>query len=599
MKKSLLSVLAVALFLASCGGKKENSDKVQRLAKGNVYYGGVFRMNEEEDFRNLYPLSVNEAVSFRIAMQVYEGLVKLSSKDLTVVPSLAEKWEVSDDAKTFTFYIRKGVKFHDNECFEGGTGREVTAKDFKYSLDKACESSPNNQGFFVFQNRVTGANEYFESTKLKKPLAGGVSGIKVIDDYTLQISLNYPFAGFINVLTMPYGWVFPKEAVDKYGADMRIKCVGTGPFLPKEVKEGEAVILTRNENYWDKDKHGNQLPYLDAIKVTFIKEKKAELLEFKKGNLEMVYRLPIEMIGDITGEFEEAKKGGNPPFEMQNSQQLSLQYYGFQNLSKPFDNKLVRQAFNYAIDREQIVNFVLQGDGQAAKYGAVPSVLTGYNSDLIKGYEFNADKARQLLAKAGYPNGKGFPELTLDLNSGGGRNTQVAEAVQKMLKENLNIKVNLNQMPLAQHLDKYETGKSLFWRTAWQADYPDPESFLNLFFGENVPASMAENSYVNCVRFKNAQYDTLFKQALHEVDLEKRYALYRKADQLAIDEAAYLPIYYEEISRLIQPYVKNCDQNSLEYRDLTRVYIIPKDKIKIELQKPDSTVTQEDIKSNK
>ncbi|MDQ3047096.1 MAG: ABC transporter substrate-binding protein [Bacteroidota bacterium] len=575
MKKVIYSLL-VAGLLASCGSEN-NTGGGSKKANGGVYYGGVFRMNEVEDFRNLFPLNITEVTSHRIANQVYEGLVKLSQADLTIVPCLAEKWEKNADASQWTFSLRKGVKFHDDASFADGKGREVTAKDIKYCFERLCTNSPENQQFGAsFKDRVVGANEYYQSTIDKKPLAGGVSGIKVIDDYTLQINLSHPFAGFLNILSTPGAWVYPQEAFEKYGIDMRVKCVGTGPFQVKSVKEGEAVILERNPNYWNVDEHGNQLPYLDAVKFTFIKEKKSELLEFKRGNLDMIFRLPIEMIPDILGELDHAKEG-NAPFEMQVVPAMSIFYYGFQHVSDVFNKKEVRLAFNYAIDREKIVNYTLQGEGVPGNYGIVPPSFKDYDSKALKGYTFDVDKAKKLLAQAGYPEGKGFPRLTLQINSGGGdRNVQTAEVIMKMLKENLNIDLDINVMPFAEHLESLETGKAQFWRTGWSADYPDPETFLTLLYGEHVPAKLSDKSYLNAVRYKSARFDSIFTAALREVDDKKRFDLYRQADQQAIDDGAIMPIFYDENYRLVQTNVKNFPANAMEYRDMTSVYIEPK-----------------------
>jgi peptide/nickel transport system substrate-binding protein len=158
------------------------------------------------------------------------------------------------------------------------------------------------------------------------------------------------------------------------------------------------------------------------------------------------------------------------------------------------------------------------------------------------------------------------------LNSGGQRNTQVAEVIQKMLNENLNINIKLNVMPFAQHLENYETGKANFWRTGWSADYPDPETFLNLLYGPHVPANLSDKSYINSVRYQSASFDSIFQMALREVDQKKRFELYRQADQIALDDAAIMPIYYEEYTRLLQLNVRNFDQNAMEYRDLSKVY---------------------------
>jgi oligopeptide transport system substrate-binding protein len=575
MRKVIYAFIVVG-FLASCGGSSSSTGE-SRKAEGGVYYGGVFRMNEVEDFASLYPISVNDATSHRIASQVYEGLVKLSQYDLSVLPSLAEKWERNGDATEWTFHVRKGVKFHSDPCFSGSKGREVTAKDIVYCFEKLCTSSAENQQFSnTFKDRVVGANEYFQSTVDNQPLAEGISGVKAIDENTIQIKLLYPFAGFLNILSTSGCWIYPKEAADKYGVDMRVHCVGTGPFQVKTIKEGEAVVLERNPNYWDVDQFGNQLPYFDALKFTFVKEKKSELLEFKRGNLDMVYEIPVEMITDILGELDHAKEA-NAPFNLQVIPAMRIFYLSFQIQSDIFDKKEVRLAFNYAVDREKIVTYTLQGEGVPGIYGIVPPSFKEYDIKKIKGYSFDPDKARQYLAEAGYPDGKGFPKLTLQINNAGNsKNIQVGEVIQKMLKENLNIDIEMNVLPLAEHIERFESGKALFWKTGWSADYPDPETFLTLLYSRHIPKNANEKSYVNASRYKNPQFDSLFNLAMKEVDPKKRMDLYLKADQVAIDDAAIMPIYYEENYRLIQTYVKNFPANAMEYRDLSRVYFEPK-----------------------
>ncbi len=585
--KRLIYLLAAGVFTLSSCGPEDGPGGGSKKANGNVYYGEVLKMNEVEDFRSLYPLDVTEVTSQRITNQVYEGLVKLAQSDLKVIPGLAEKWEKNADATVWTFYLRQNAKFHDDACFPDGKGRMVTAEDFKYCFDKLCESKPNNQQFYVtFKDRVQGANEYFESTQKGSPIAGGVSGVKVLDPHTLQITLNFPFAGFDNILTMPGAWLFPKEAVDKYGDNLRTHCVGTGPFKVKTIEEGNVVVLERNNEYWAEDEFGNKLPYLDGVKFTFIKEKKQEFLAFRQGELDMIFRIPTEMHGQILTEFKDAKSG-NTPFVLQMTPAMSLTYYGFQNMGKIFNNKKVRQAFNYAVDRDKIIANILKGEGIAGKYGIVPPVDNfsdkGYDFTKLKGYDFEPDMARKLLAEAGYPGGKGFPPVTLQINSGGAdRNVLTAQLIQSQLKEVLNISVEIDMMPFAQHLDKLETGKTDLWRTGWVADYPDPETFLTILFGTHVPDQLEERSSVNSVRFKNARFDSLFSAAMQEVDDKKRYELYMQADQIALDEAAYIPIFYEENYRLVQNWIKGFDANAMEYRDVTRVFVDPKVKEKAE-----------------
>ena len=456
-------------------------------------------------------------------------------------------------------------------------------KNRKYCFDKLCTDVPDNNQFqLTFKDRVVGATEAFESSKTGKLI--GVSGIKVSDDSTLVITLKQPFALFLNILAMPGCWVYPHEAFDKYGVDIRIHPVGSGPFLLDAVKEGEVVVMKKNPNYYGVDKDGNKLPYLDGLKYTFIRDKKAEILEFKSGNLDMVYRLPVEIFHQIMGDLEHAKER-KTDFQILNSKALNLVYLGFNNSNPHFSKKDVRLAFNYAIDRHKIADFTLQGEGSAAIYGVVPYneafEKDGYNYKGIKGYTFDPVKAKEYLKKAGYPDGKGFPKLTLQINSGGGdKNILIASVVQKMLKENLNIDIDITTLPMAEHMDDIVSGKTDLFRMAWSADYPDPETFLTLFYGKHVPAGATDKSYVNYTRFKNDRYDSLFSASYAELDQTKRFNLLSRADQILIEEGPIMPIIYDENYRLEQLNVRNFPENSIQFTDLSVVYLIPKDKPK-------------------
>lgn len=575
MKNLFVGALASSMFLfAACGGGTKNEAEKLIEAEDGKYYGGIFRMNEVENFRSLYPLNVTEVTSHRITNQIYEGLVGFSQTDLTIIPMIAERWDIDSTYTSFTFYLRKGVKFHDSDVFNDGKGREVTANDFKYSFTKLCEAKADNQGSWVFAGRVKGCEEYLLSTQAGQPLPEGVTGVQVVNDYTLKIELNKTFTGFLNMLALPFTAVFPKEAHDKYGADMRTKAVGTGPFVIKEINEGNYVILDKNPNYWGKDDAGNQLPYLNGIKVTFIKDRKTELLEFDNGKIDLLFRLPLELTSDIVTTDDKLQPNYSK-YQLQVMPSLALQYYGFQHMGTLFNNKDLRIAFSYAIDRQSIVQYTLKGAGLAAQHGVVPPGVPNYDTKIVKGYSYDPAKAREYMAKAGYPGGKGFPKLTLQINSGGGHNEQVAEAILKMLKENLGINVEMNIVPFAQHLELIETGKSEFWRAGWVADYPEAENFLNLFYSKHIPPTMEERSYLNSFRYKSEAYDKVFEEALVTVDADQRQLLYLKADQIMMDDAAIIPIYYYKEHRLLQPRVKNFPQNSMEYRNLRDVYFVP------------------------
>jgi oligopeptide transport system substrate-binding protein len=568
-KLQLLALIAVIFFSACNSGPQKTREHKQ--AKGGVKYGGLFRYNESEYFKNLYPLGITETVSHHIITQIYEGLTQFNAKDLTIEPCLAESWNVNNDGTLYTFKIRPGVYFHDDTCFKNGKGRLLIANDFVYCFNLLCTPDSKNSGFSFVRDVIKGATAHYEG--LQKGLAvTGVEGVKALNDSVLQIELEKPCPSFLQRLALPFMAAFPKEAIDYYKNDILYHTVGTGPFWIKAFKPDEAVILARNEKYWGADEYGNQLPYLDAIKVSFIKEDKTEMLEFQKGNLEMKYRLPFDMIDDIIDENKQLK-GEYKKFVLQVKPELTTQFYGFLIPDKIFGNKNVRLAFNYAIDRAKIADYTAKGEGIPCFNGLVPLGMPGYDNNLVKGYTFDVKRAKDYLAKAGYPDGKGFPKVTLEINSGGGRNEKVSEAIQKMLIENLNIDVEITQVVWAQHTNNIETAKVGFWRFAWVADYPDPENFLNLLYGKNVPATNEESSYMNPFRYKNPKYDALFEKAITTTHADERNKLYAQLDQMVIDDAPFLPIYYSVNRRLIQPYVKNFDNNGMEFRSLREVWM--------------------------
>ena len=573
-KKQLVfhfSILFLGLsLLFSCNQNQTKNHFKHPTPKGEVKYGGVFRSNETEYFRTLFPQNITEVVGHRITTQIYEGLVNFNPATLEVVPCIAKRWEIEDSARLFTFHLRNDVFFHDDACFPDGKGRKVTAQDFVYCFQKLCRPSASNQGFWVVQDVVKGSSECYNDSSATGN-THELSGVKALNDSTLQIQLERPFAGFLFRLALPFTSVFPHEAYTFYGNEMREHTVGTGPFRLKKVLPDVGVFLVRNENYWGKDSLGNQLPYLDGVRISFIKEEKVEMLEFEKGNLDLKYRLPVDMIAqilDTAGNLQSRYQ----KFQLQNIRELSSQYYGFLTVDEVFKNVHVRRAFNYAIDRNRIVNYTVKGEGTVNNYGITPVGVSGFNHANLKGYTFNPAKAQEEFAKAGYPQGKGFPKVTLHINSGGGRNEKVAEAITTMLHDNLNIDVNIAQSLWAQHTENLESGKFQFWRLGWVADYPDAENFLNLFYGKHVPPKVTDKAYINAFRYKNPAYDKLFEEALATADFAERNSKYEQLDQMIIDDAPVLFIFFSLNRRLLQPYIKNMPANSMEFRSYREVW---------------------------
>ncbi|MEO8447784.1 MAG: ABC transporter substrate-binding protein, partial [bacterium] len=291
----IVTVITVGIFFSSCGKKEEV--KMTNL-QGGIKGGGIYRTNELENIRSLDPVGVNDVVSHHVAHQIYDLLVDLDS-NLNLIPALATRWDISPDGLQYTFHLRKGVKFQDNACFPNGKGREFNANDVKYSLDRVCDPRTGTLGFDYYKNYVVGAKEFFDEVSAarkenKEPVLKGVSGYTVVDDSTFQIILKKPFGPFIYYLTLGFGYIVPKEAVDKYGKDFFQNPVGTGPYVFRDWKPDLELNMKRNPDYWEKDEFGNQLPYVEDIKFKFLKEVSQQLLEFRNGNLDECYRIPNE-----------------------------------------------------------------------------------------------------------------------------------------------------------------------------------------------------------------------------------------------------------------------------------------------------------------
>lgn len=562
-----MRLFGILIFLALVGCTNEqHSENTFRPADGGKYYGGIYRVNETGELRSLDPVRINDATSAHIAEQIYDGLLYID-ENLQLQPAIAKTWEVSPDGQTYTYHLRTDVYFHDNPCFPDGKGRRLTAYDVEFCFQRLCDFRSGTIGYDYFKGKVKGVDQYYEKTRQLQPgdTIAPIEGFRALDDSTFQITLEQPFAPFEYYVALSLCYIYPPEAVSYYGADFFKNPVGTGPFIFEYWKPDQELRLRRNPRYWMKDEYGNRLPFLDGIVFSFIKDSKTQLLEFRQGNLEECYRIPSEFFPSIIDE-QKRPIGEYQRFQLFRVPALSTQYYGMLTTKHPFTDKRVRQAFCYAVDREKIVKYVLHGQAQGpAHYGLIPPSLPDYPAEKIRGYRYDPERARQLLSEAGYPDGRGFPVITLQLNSGGGRNVQIAEAIQSMLQENLGITVKLKQVEWARHLEEIDAGKAEFFRLGWVADYPDPENFLNLLYGKLVPKDSGI-SPINSTRYQNPEFDRVFEEALRTLDKRKRMELYAKAEQIAIYDAPMLLIFYDEDYRFVQPYVRDYRNNAMDRR---------------------------------
>jgi oligopeptide transport system substrate-binding protein len=556
---STLVVAGCFLALTSCKNAGSGADK--KLSDKN---GGMFSMAENSEVGTLFPHMITAQVEGLITSQIHESLVRLNPKTLEVIPGLAQSWEISADGKTITFHLVKGAFFQDDKCYKDGKGPEITSNDVKYTLELLSTKSDVNYQFeTILKDRLAGANDFYN----KK--AGAVSGIKIVDDYTFSLELVNPSLSFLKLLANPSAGILNETAVNAYGKDLK---TGAGPFKYDASSTKEKFVLTRNPNYYAIDSAGCSLPYLDTVVINILPIEDGLAL-FETQKLDLINTLPSMRVKEVV-EKNINEFAGNPPrYILQREPEMISQFYVFNTKTAPFNNVKVRQAFNYAVNRDKLVDNVLQGQAiGSAIYGITPNTFMGYNIKNIHGYSLDIEKAKKLLAEAGYPDGKGFPETNVLINSGNSRNSSVAVELQKQLKENLNININFESLPNVQKYDLQMHGKSALFRDAWVADYSSPESFLSLFVGEAVPADNNAVSFPNTSRYQNTVFDTYFKKGRGFNVKGSSYANFMRAEQILIDDAVIMPLWYEGSYRLLTNKTKNLKLNGMRYYDLTKVY---------------------------
>lgn len=568
--KSIL-VLFLTLVLAACEQttdlSENNKSDYETLHKveGGRFNGGILKINSISPITSMFPASSTDIYSQHVNSQLFEGLFKFNQKTLQIEPCLAESYSVNSTNTVYTFNIKKNVKFHDNACFKKGKGRFVTANDFKYVLSFLCSNDSLNKSAYLIKDYIKGSEAYFnnETTELE--------GIRVLDDYTLELELNEPFSGILSILALTQTGVYPIEAVEMYKTEIETNPVGSGPY--QLASQSGQIELLRNDSYWKKDEYGNQLPFISKITVDFEENKTKELARFNAGEIDFVWGVPVEEIPNIMGTLDEAKQGKNREFILQSINSLQVQYYGF-NISKEiFSKKKVRQALNYAINKELLVNQILQGEGSPADKGIIPN-MQNYQNNKIEGYSFDPKKARNLLKSAGYPNGKGFPTIELPYSNTGQINLLMAQNLKKQLKKVLNINVTISDTDPKTISTEREEGQLSIWGYGWIADYPDPSNFISQFHSKYIIEG--QDASYNYAKYSNETFDIYLDQAKYEIDDEKRMEYYLKAEQLLVDDAVFIPLYYASEIRLINPQLKNFPINELEYRDYSVSYFMPK-----------------------
>lgn len=315
LKHGLLLACVPFLLLCSCSGHKTN-------AKRSSFSGGTLRINANEHYVTLFPPGVKDIVSSQIVSQTHLGLVKYDSRSLVVEPAIATNWDVDNLGTTYTFSINTKARFHDDDCFEGGVGRKITARDFKYTFTLLCTQSADNKNFFGTVDKIVGAKQYYKASAEKGTLPE-IEGIKVLNDSTLQLVIENPYDLFIYCLANPSASVLAKEAVDKYGSK---SLVGSGPFVINNLTEsGETLTLNRFENYFEFDADNNQLPYLDTVLFSFVSSPRKEINMFFSGKLDLIMNLSNEYVNEILDEHIDDFESNPPKYILTRNEKFTNQ----------------------------------------------------------------------------------------------------------------------------------------------------------------------------------------------------------------------------------------------------------------------------------
>ncbi|TNE82349.1 MAG: ABC transporter substrate-binding protein [Bacteroidetes bacterium] len=532
--RNLLRVIHIFFLLAACS-RPDAQDAM------------VFRYNQETSIQSLDPAFAKDQANIRVVNQLFSTLIEFDSQ-LNIIPGIAESWSVEDSGKLYRFYLRRDAFFHKDPCMNE---RVVTAQDFIYSFERIIDPKLASPGTWIFNGKLD-----------------SLQAFSAPDSFTLEIRLQQAFPPFLGMLGMPYCAVVPHEAIETYGADFRKHPVGSGPFAFEYWEEGVRLILKKHPNYYEVDEAGESLPYLNGIIISFIENKQTAFLEFVQGK--------ADYFSGLEGSFKDellSKEGTLRPkyaerFSLRRGPYLNTEYFGFfldssiqEESSNQLLNKSLRKAISFAVNRDKMMRYLRNNIGIPGNGGFIPAGLPG-NSSTSQRYAFNPDSVRFYLKQAGYPNGDGLEPIVLYTNK---NYTDLTVFIQKSLEEfGIRAKIEVNPGPF--HRERVSKGQLPFFRASWLGDYPDAENYLALFYGPNK-APLGPNY----THYQSARFDSLYKAAMLLSDLEERSKVYRSMDELAMEDAPVLVLFYDQTMVLVADKVQGLPSNAMNSLILKRV----------------------------
>lgn len=499
----------------------------------------VFRYNEFRNITSLDPAFARNPQNIWPIQQLFNGLVQLDDS-LNVIPEIAKRWEIDATGKVYTFFLKENIFFHPAPQFKGEE-REVIASDFTYSFDRLRNVKVGSPGGWVLQQ---------------------VEDYKAVNDTVFQISLKQAFPPFLSLLSMRYCSVVPHEVVEDSNHEFRKHPIGTGPFKFKAWEEDIKLVLRKNPNYFERDEKGIQLPYLEAIAVSFLPDIQSEFMLFSQGKFDFLNSLDPSYKDELLtplGELQAQYKG---KITLQKGPYLNTEYIGFylESDNPALQSKKIRQAINIGFDRKKMITYLRNTIGFAAEEGFIPLGLAGRSK--TKHSQYQPEKARELV-NAFIEEHKSQPKIRLatDINY-----MDICEYLQQELKK-IGIDIEIDLMPTPTLRQAKSSGKLEAFRASWIADYPDAENYLSLFYSPNFSPGGP-----NYTHFYSAKFDSLYTNALSINSFEKRTHSYREMDELVMQNYPVVPLYYDQAVRFLQSNVKGLEMNPLNLLQLKRVY---------------------------
>ena len=530
---SVLLALSVVLLVAACGGGSDtDSEPAGATEEPTEAPAGQAAEPEETDsdgdgtagtskLVRLYvdpptldPHVTTDATSAQIIVEVFGGLVTIDPA-LDIVPDLAESWDVSEDGTVYTFRLRQDAVFHD--------GSPVTADDVKWSLERATNPLTESPVADQYLGDIVGVKEKLEGD------ATSISGVKVVDEHTVEISIDAAKSYFLAKLTYPTAFVLDRDNVEASPRNWFREPNGTGPFRLQEYRVGETLVLGRNESF-----HLGA-PMLEEVELILSGGTSMLMYENDEIHVAGVSLADLDRLNDPTNELYPELKTAPASF--------SVNYIGLNVNEPPLDDVKVRQALNYAIDKQEIASIVL-GDLVEPADGILPPNFPGY-SEGVSGYTYDPELARQLLSESKYGDDlENIPPITITTPGSFGANVSLdMEVILQMWERNLGITAEFQQTEFATFLKDLHKGRFQMFDIGWIADYPDPENFLDILFH-----SESSNNHTH---YSNPQVDDLLMKARVETDTQARYALYNEAEQMILDDAPWVPLWFDGESKLL------------------------------------------------